>query len=149
MKKISEVEMHDGHRNQAQATWRLFKAMEKYFLCSVCPPEFLWLLLLDILSLYCGSCNIQAFTSTTEKQAASKIKMQRGRDELYFSCLLLPFISKGKGRTQKTPKPKAIILFDSISVVCFTAFHFVLLLQSPNSSKNITEVTKLTSFGSS
>lgn len=35
--------------------------------CSVCPPEFLWLILPAILPLCCGSCNIQACTGTTEK----------------------------------------------------------------------------------
>lgn len=65
--KMSEGEVHNGHRNQTQTSWELFKGMDTYFLCSVCPPEFLWLILLAILLLCCGSCNIQAFTGTTKK----------------------------------------------------------------------------------
>lgn len=66
MEKMSEGEMHHGCRNQTQTSWGLFKAMDKYF-PPICPPEFLWIVLLAILPLYCGSCNRQAFTGTTKK----------------------------------------------------------------------------------
>lgn len=66
MKKLSEGGMRSGYRNQTQI--RLFKPMDKYFQCSV----FFFLSRISVAYntlhlLYCGSCNIQVFTITTEK----------------------------------------------------------------------------------
>lgn len=80
--------------------------MENDFLCSVCPTDFSWFILLVTLPLYCGISNTQAFTDTTVKEAASKIKMQeRKRGFIYLlHFYYLLFLREREGKKKSLNK---------------------------------------------